>query len=437
MKPRLAAARVIAEVLRERGSLSSQLPPMLDKVAPADRALVQNLCYGTLRWQPRLAAWLSLLVDKPLRPKDSDITALLLLGLYQLEYTRIPDHAAIGETAGAARALKKAWATGLINGVLRRFQREKDDLSAQLRDNPEYTSAHPLWLLDALGQAWPEHRDALVAANNAHPPFTLRLDTRQCSREDYLKRLAENGHSAHATPFSDSGITLEEASDPLALPGFSEGWVSVQDEAAQLAAPLLGLAPGQRVLDACAAPGGKTGHILQSQPGVSLTALDSDARRLNKVRDTLVRLGVTAELIHADAAATDQWWDGKPFDRILLDAPCSASGIIRRHSDIKLLRSPAAITRLANLQAQLLDALWPLLAADGILLYATCSVLPAENSQVAEAFLARTPDAKHLPIEAPWGLAQAAGRQLLPQNGGHDGFYYCKLQKIAKCSASA
>lgn len=432
MKPRLAAARVIAEVLRERGSLSSQLPPALEKVAPTDRALVQNLCYGTLRWQPRLAAWLSLLLDKPPRAKDSDITALLLLGLYQLEYTRIPDHAAIGETAGTARALNKAWATGLINGVLRRFQREKDALSAQLRDNPEFASAHPRWLLDALGEAWPEALKDIVDANNAHPPFTLRLDTRQCPREDYLQRLAEQGLAARPTPFSDCGITLEEATDPLALPGFAGGLVSVQDEAAQLAAPLLAPAPGQRVLDACAAPGGKTAHILQSQPAVHLTALDSDARRLRKVEETLARLGASAELIHADATATGQWWRGEPFDRILLDAPCSASGIIRRHSDIKLLRSAAAITRLAGLQAQLLETLWPLLAPGGILLYATCSVLPEENTRVAEAFLARTADARHLPIEAPWGLPQAAGRQLLPRIGGHDGFYYCKLQKIAK-----
>lgn len=429
MTPRLAAARVIAEILRERGSLSSQLPPMLEKVAVTDRALVQNLCYGTLRWQPRLAAWLSLLLDKPLRAKDSDITALLLLGLYQLEYTRIPDHAAVGETAGTARSLKKPWATGLINGVLRRFQRERETLNQQLAENREFTSAHPCWLLEALEAAWPEQIDSIVDANNAHPPFTLRLHTQAYSRPAYLQQLDEQGHKAQATPYSDSGITLEEATDPLTLPGFQQGWISVQDEAAQLAAPLLELAPGQRVLDACAAPGGKTGHILQNQPKVEVTALDSDARRLDKVRDTLQRLGFEAELIHADAADTKHWWQGEAFDRILLDAPCSASGIIRRHSDIKLLRNASAITRLAQLQAQLLDALWPLLAPEGILLYATCSVLPEENTRVLEAFLARTPEARHLPIEAPWGFAQPAGRQLLPHSGGHDGFYYCKLQK--------
>jgi 16S rRNA (cytosine967-C5)-methyltransferase len=430
LKPRVAAARALAELLRGKGSLSSALPVWQSKVAEADRALVQQLCYGTMRYYPRLNAYLGQLLDKPLRSKDSDITALLLLGLYQLEYTRIPDHAATGETVAVARVLKKPWATKLVNGVLRRFQRGADTLREALANDAEFNTSHPRWLLDAYTKAWPDAIDQIVTANNAHPPFTLRLDLNQCSRDDYLTQLKAEAVAAQPCQYSDAGITLDEACNPTGLPGFNAGLLSVQDEAAQLAAPLLRLSPGLRVLDACAAPGGKTGHILQSQPGLNeVVALDLEERRLTRVAENLTRLQVNATTIAGDGTRPQDWWDGQVFDRILLDAPCSASGIVRRHSDIKLLRTPDDIARLAALQGELLDALWPTLAVGGLLLYATCSALPAENRDVISAFLARTTSASEDPIEAAWGHPQSNGRQLLPQQDGHDGFYYARLIK--------
>lgn len=430
MNVRTAAALVVGQVLRHQGSLSSLLPEMQAKVPERDRPLLQELCYGSLRWQPQLALYLERLLDKPLRAKDSDIQALLLLGLYQLIYTRIPDHAAIGATVDCARALKKPWATRLINGVLRRFQREREALDEQLQKYSVFSSAHPRWLLDALKTAWPEHLDTLIHANNSHPPLTLRLNPHASSRKDYLAMLAERGIEAQATSYSPVGIQLAKPCDPTGLPLFAEGGVSVQDEAAQLAALLLELAPGQRVLDACSAPGGKTGHILETEPRLAqVVALDADPRRLGRVRENLARLNLQAEVISGDAAEPSTWWNGQPFERILLDAPCSATGIIRRHPDIKYLRSPGEIAKLAQLQARLLDSLWTLLAPGGVLLYATCSIMPEENSAQIEAFLSRQPDATCDHLDVPWGMVQKAGQQLLPGAASADGFYYARLRK--------
>ena len=426
---RTAAAQVIGQILRQQGSLSSLLPINQTKVPESERAFLQELCFGTLRWQPQLDTYLQRLLDKPLRTKDSDIQALLLLGLYQLTHLRVPDHAAISETVEAARPLKKPWATKLINGVLRRFQREREDLDRQLQDDPVFTSNHPAWLLNTLQRAWPDQIEQIIAANNAHPPFSLRLNTRQESRETYLARLAETAIAAQPTPFSPVGFTLETACDPRQLPLFDAGIISVQDEAAQLTADLLLLEPGQRVLDACCAPGGKTGHILESTDDLQVVALDSDERRLGRVRENLARLNVSAQILCGDASQPSDWWDGQPFDRILLDAPCSATGIIRRHPDIKVLRSAADIAKLAQLQGKLLDSLWPLLKPDGVLLYATCSIMPDENTRVVEAFLTRQPEAVCESLDVPWGTPQHCGRQLLPNENGHDGFYYAQLRK--------
>lgn len=426
---RHAAAQVIGQILRQQGSLSSALPAIQNKVAESERPLLQELCFGTLRWQPRLDVYLQQLLDKPLRGKDSDIQALLLLGLYQLLFTRIPDHAAIGETVEVARGLKKPWATKLINGVLRRFQREQERIDQQLLNNPVFNTAHPSWLLQRIEQAWPDDVGAIITANNAHPPLTLRLDPQQQERNAYLAELRALNIEATATRFSPLGITLAQARDPRSLPLFTEGGVSVQDEAAQLSANLLELAAGQRVLDACCAPGGKTGHILQSQAGLTVHALDSDERRLQRVRENLARLNVEAKILCGDASQPDTWWDGEGFDRILLDAPCSATGIVRRHPDIKQLRTPEDIQRLAVLQGAILDGLWPLLKPGGILLYATCSIMPEENTQVVEAFLTRQSNVTCDQLDVDWGLPQACGRQLLPTAQGHDGFYYASLRK--------
>lgn len=432
MNPRLAAARALAAVLSGKASLNSSLPAQLDKVEERDRGLTQDLAFGTARWQPRLDLLAAQLLQKPFKSADADVQALLLVGLYQLFYTRIPAHAAIGETVGCADKLKKPWAKGLLNAVLRRAQREGEALLAGMERDPVVRTAHPRWLQKSLKAFWPEQWEAICAANNAHPPMILRVNRRHHNRDAYLALLAEAGVGASACQYSRDGIILAEACDVRGLPGFAEGWVSVQDEAAQLSADLLELAPGQRVLDACCAPGGKTCHLLEAEPGLAhMTAIDLEAKRLTRVRENLDRLQLDAELIACDARDTASWWDGKPFQRILLDAPCSATGVIRRHPDIKLTRQAEDIPALATLQGELLDALWPTLEVGGMLLYATCSSLPTENTEVIDAFLARTPGARELDLATEAGLRQPHGRQLLAQEGGHDGFYYAKLIKIA------
>jgi len=432
MNPRLAAAKALAAVLNGKASLNSSLPTQLDKVEDRDRGFTQDLAFGTARWQPRLSALAAKLLQKPFKAADADVEALLLVGLYQLLYTRVPAHAAIGETVGCADKLKKPWAKALLNAVLRRAQRESEALLAELEHDPVVRTAHPRWLQKSLKAFWPQQWEAICAANNAHPPMILRVNRRHHQRDAYLKLLSDAGLSATPCAYSVDGIVLETAPDVRGLPGFAEGWISGQDEAAQLAADLLDLAPGQRVLDACCAPGGKTCHILEVEKDLAqVVAVDLEAKRLVRVRENLARLGLSAELIAADGRDTATWWDGKPFQRILLDAPCSATGEIRRHPDIKLTRQADDIAALAALQGELLDALWPTLEVGGILLYATCSTLPTENTEVIEAFLARTSGARELDLATAAGIKQPHGRQLLAQEGGHDGFYYAKLIKIA------
>lgn len=432
MNPRLAAAKALAAVLNGKASLNSSLPVQLDKVEDRDRGFTQDLAFGTARWQPRLSALAAKLLQKPFKAADADVEALLLVGFYQLLYTRVPAHAAIGETVGCADKLKKPWAKALLNAVLRRAQRESEGLLAELEHDPVVRTAHPRWLQKSLKAFWPQQWEAICAANNAHPPMILRVNRRHHSRDAYLQLLSEAGIDAAPCVYSIDGIVLQAATDVRSLPGFAEGWISVQDEAAQLAADLLDLAPGQRVLDACCAPGGKTCHILEVEKDLGgVVAVDLEAKRLVRVRENLARLGLSAELIAADGRDTATWWDGKPFQRILLDAPCSATGVIRRHPDIKLTRQPDDIAALAVLQGELLDALWPTLEVGGILLYATCSTLPTENTEVIEAFLARTSGARELDLATTAGIKQLHGRQLLAQEGGHDGFYYAKLIKIA------
>ncbi|GLH20705.1 MAG: 16S rRNA (cytosine(967)-C(5))-methyltransferase RsmB [Pseudomonas atacamensis] len=432
MNPRLAAAKALAAVLSGKASLNSSLPTQLDKVEDRDRGFTQDLAFGTARWQPRLSALAEKLLQKPFKAADADVEALLLVGLYQLLYTRVPAHAAIGETVGCADKLKKPWAKGLLNAVLRNAQRESETIFAELERDPVVRTAHPRWLQKSLKAFWPQQWEAICAANNAHPPMILRVNRRHHSRDAYLALLGEAGIAATPCVYSRDGIVLEAAADVRSLPGFAEGWISVQDEAAQLAADLLDLAPGQRVLDACCAPGGKTCHILEAEPALAgVVAVDLEAKRLVRVKENLERLGLDAELIAADGRDIDKWWDGKPFQRILLDAPCSATGVIRRHPDIKLTRQPDDIVALAQLQGELLDAMWKTLEVGGILLYATCSTLPTENTEVIAAFLERTPGARELDLATAAGIKQPHGRQLLAQQGGHDGFYYAKLIKIA------
>lgn len=422
---RTLAVRILADVIKGERSLAA-FPPA-PNLSQQDRALLQELCFGTCRYFFELQAILRQLLPKPLKSKDSDVLALLYLGLYQLTHTRIPDHAAIGATVEAAAGLKKPWAKGLVNGVLRNAQRQLPSLNSQ---NKEGEFNHPQWLIKLLQEAWPDQWQTVLASNDQRPPFTLRVNRLHNTRDDYLAVLQREEIKAVACPFSSDGITLAEPRPVQDLPGFQQALVSVQDEAAQLAADVLELAPGQRVLDACAAPGGKTCHILEREPTLEeVIALDVDAERLTRIRENLQRLGLSATLRTADAAQLDNWWDGRPFDRILLDAPCSATGVIRRHPDIKLLRRPDDIDKLAALQRKLLAELWRTLQPNGALIYATCSVLPQENENNVAAFMAEHADAEHIVIKAEWGHKRSFGRQLLPQDGGHDGFYYAVLRK--------
>lgn len=431
--PRAVAVSVLTRVLQDGQSLSSLLPHSFHTLPPERRALAQELSYGTLRWAPRLQAILDMLLDKPLKSKDSDIYSLLLHGLYQLAYMDIPPHAAVSETVAVTGLLKKGWAKGLVNAVLRRFQREQTTLEQKIQTDPVAASAHPAWLLQLLQQAWPDKWQAIVQANNQRPPMVLRVNRNQTSRDDYLVELRAEGLSAAPSPHALEALTLEKAVNVEQLPGFARGRVSVQDSAAQLAAHLVAPRAGMRVLDACAAPGGKTGHLLEICQDIELIALDIEEKRLQRVEENLQRLGLSATLVAADAAHAE-WWDGKPFDRILLDAPCSATGVIRRHPDIKLLRLPDDIPRLVALQAAILKNLWPMLAPGGMLVYATCSILPQENAGQLANFLANHDDAREQTITADWGHAAEVGRQILPGQDGMDGFFYACIEKDDKNS---
>ena len=430
MDVRTAAAHALDAVMRQGRSLSTVLPAWQEKIHPKDRALLQELCYGVLRWYPRLDALAAQLLEKPFKAKDSDVHALILLGLYQMFYLRVPDHAAVSATVAVTNSLKKPWARGLVNAVLRNFQRQHEALLAALDDDPVSRWAHPHWLIEKLRAAYPEQWQAVLEANNQHPPLVLRINHAKARRDDYRQQLLANGIESEPTPYSEDGLILTRAVDVESLPGFAEGKVSVQDSAAQLAAELLAAQPGERILDACAAPGGKTAHVLERQPTVQMVALDQDAARLERLHENLQRLQLSATVIIGDAAEPQSWWDGQLFDRIMLDAPCSATGVIRRHPDIKLLRRSEDITQLAELQGRILRALWPLLKPGGVLLYITCSVLPQENVRQLLSFCRDQDDAHEEPLSsAEWGMAQAIGRQILPGQAGMDGFYYACLRK--------
>jgi 16S rRNA (cytosine967-C5)-methyltransferase len=426
---RAAAAGVIGDVLDGR-SLNQALPSRLSQVSERNRGLLQQLCYGTLRRSPRLQAILGQLLDKPLRDKDRDLQGLLLCGLYQLDSMRVPDHAAVGATVGATRVLKKHWAKGLVNAVLRRYLREREQLIQGLE--PAAAVSHPPWLFHKIMQQWPAAAAAIIEANNQQPPMTLRVNEHRLSRPDYLAALLNQGIAATAGSLSPHAILLAHPTDVWELPAFTAGAVSVQDEAAQMAALLLQAGAGERVLDACAAPGGKTCHILELQPHLAeLVAMDIDALRLHKVSENLQRLSLEATLLTGDAAHPPAQLGPGSFDRILVDAPCSASGVIRRHPDVKLLRRESDIGQLAEQQRCILMGLWPLLKTGGTLLYATCSILDEENSQVVQRFLADQGNAQLFHANVSWGEAATCGRQLLPSTGGPDGMFYALIHKTA------
>ena len=424
---RFSAAKALSRVMKGE-SLGTALPAVEEPFASRDLALLRQLCYTTMRHWFTLNARLDHLLSKPLKAKDSDVKALMLVGLSQLTYMRVPAHAAISETVNATTLLKKPWARGLVNAVLRNAQRQAEELN-NLELDKAVVCELPAWFYGKVAKAWPEQLASVVAGTNSQAPMTLRINSHKTSRSEYLKQLSTADIAANKCCYSDHGIQLEKATDVNLLPGFAEGLVSVQDEAAQLSAAMLECQPGDRVLDACAAPGGKTCHILESTESLDMTALDLEPVRLERVAENLKRLQLKAKLVQGDASQPSQWWDDKPYDRILLDAPCSATGVIRRHPDIKCLRRPEDIVQLAELQGRILDTMWSLLKPGGTLVYATCSILPEENSKQMKSFLARTDNAVQDTPIAGCGLDTGFGMQLLPKTGEHDGFFYCRLRK--------
>ena len=427
MNTRLIAAKVLTSVIRDGQSLTAALNNTLGVVeSDKDRAFIQALCYGVCRNFHRLDYILSQMLDKPLN--DLDVTALALIGLYQLKFMRVKSHAAVSETVLAAR--KKPWAKALINALLRSYLRGQEGFEQKADNVKSALVSHPDWLIQQIEQDWPMQAQQIFQQNNEQPPMALRVNLANISQDQYLQKLRDQGIEAEAVSFCRSAILLNKPAVVDILPGFSEGWVSVQDTAAQLAAELLDVQIGHRVLDVCAAPGGKAAHILEHQPKVrELVAVDIDKLRLQRVNDNFQRLKLSAKLIVGDASKPEDWWDGQLFDRILLDVPCSALGVIRRHPDIKLLRRAEDISTLQVLQQRIMTAVWPLLAPGGIMLYATCSILKQENEQQIEAFLATNANAIEVPINADWGLVRRYGRQILTGESAMDGFYYALIRK--------
>lgn len=426
---RSVAARVLAAVISEQRSLTAVLAEHIKLVEERDRGFCQQLCYGVIRWQPRLTLIADKLLKKPLKTKDTDIHALLLIGLYQLSELKTPPHAAISETVNAAKQLSKQWAGGLLNACLRNYQRQQNEIDAAIETDKQAIYAHPQWLLERYQLDWPEQWQQICEANNQQPPMMLRVNRQQNDRDRYLQLLAAEGIEARAMDAGNEAVLLTSPCDVHKLPGFFDGMASVQDGAAQLVASLLDIQPGQRILDACAAPGGKTGHILEQAPDNQVIALDISDKRLESIAENLSRLSLSASLAAADAADTGLWWDGEAFDRILIDAPCTGSGVIRRHPDIKLLRRPEDIDQLAATQQQLLDNLWPLLKPGGLMVYTTCSAFKQENEQQIEAFLQRHPDAGEVRPDRPPAQPRPFGFQRLPGDDVMDGFYYACLQR--------
>jgi len=436
---RAAAARAVDDVLTRGRSLDDALADHEDGVAGEDRALYRLLCYGTLRSHWRLRAQLAPCLKKPLPARDGVIDALLAIGLYQLTDTRVAQHAAVQLTVEAARLLGRPRLAGLVNAVLRRLLR--DGLPAPVSPTPEVRYDHPAWLIERLRRDWPDDVEAILAANNTRAPMWLRVNRRREAAGAYLGRLGAGdddpaGPAGYLEPGWDQAIRLAEPVAVEALPGFADGVVSVQDAAAQVPAPWLLADGGRHILDACAAPGGKTAHLAEiAPPGSTLTAVDINPQRAADITAGLARLGLHATVRVGDASKPQDWWDSVPYDRILVDAPCSATGVIRRHPDIKHLRRDTDIGALAALQQAILDALWPLLAPGGRLLYVTCSVLRQENDDVIGAFRARHPDVTEstvLPNNNIRDLMKRTpgGYQILPGCGCMDGFYFSCLEKV-------
>lgn len=426
---RALAAQALADIALHGMSLREAMEQRAPKLRdPRDRALLMALLSDGARWWLRFDAALDRLLEKPLRRKEPEIHALLVLGLVQLEILQLQDYAAVAATVEATRALNRPRLAGLVNAVLRRWQRERTELLADLDAQPQTRYAMPPWLANAIAADWPAHVDAVLADSNREPPLMLRANRRRVTRDALIEQLRANDYNAEPHPWLADGIVLPHSSDVTRMPGFAQGLFAVQDGAAQVAVDVADVHDGQRVLDACAAPGGKACHLLE-RADITLTAVEFDAARTTRIRQNLERLGLQADVRVGDAGDPSGWWDGKPFDRILIDAPCSATGVLRRRPDVRLHRRASDIDALVAQQQRILAALWPLLAPGGRLVYVTCSLLRSENEAVASNFLSRHADAKSSALQLPIGQAAATGWQILPGDGDLDGMYYAVLER--------
>lgn len=451
MNLRALAAELIYEVLDKHRSLNEILPRSQFRCKnEEDRALLQAMSFGVLRVYPRLQFMVNQLLKQPLKAKDNIVLYLICLGIFQLNEMRVPSYAAISETVEAARHLKKPWAVGVINATLRTFQRRSEDILNIVHGNKQAWTAHPEWLMERIQHDWPQYAESIFEANNAIPPLVLRINLEKSDRDAYVEKL-KNFESQESTKdmaklpdFPPSAVILKTPREVTKLPGYEEGLFSVQDAASQCAAFFLDLKPNLRILDACAAPGGKATHILEQTKHCELIAVDIAKERTDKIIENLKRLQLTATVVTEDIKKFAAKCDKGTFDRILLDAPCSALGVIRRHPDIKYLRNPQDISRLALQQLELLHCLWPLLKSKGLLLYATCSILPEENQEVIRQFLKEQPEAVPLPMdidkdkmnlrldktsEVTFGVSVDIGLQVLPGQNDMDGFYYARIGK--------
>jgi len=431
VNPRAVAAHCIHQVIYQGKSLTDVLQQeTVANLEDADRGLVKDICFGSLRWHYAIDTMLDELLSKPLKKKDKDVECLIRVGLYQLQYQHTADHAAVNETVKASKKLNKPWSKSLINGVLRSYTRKKDIIFKKIKPH----TAFPYWIIKRVKHAWPQQWKDILAASNQRAPMTLRVNHTKISTNDYISELNRIGIEATQHIHVPSAIELKQPVNVHKLPDFMKGYVSVQDASAQLAAHLLDCQKGMKVLDACAAPGGKTGHIAESAKPLELIAIDNVPHRLALVKDNLDRLGQQATLIEADASDLAAWYQGdlakEGFDRILLDAPCSALGVMRRHPDIKVLRQDSDIASLVALQQHLLETLWGILKPGGRILYATCSILPDENDQQIKQFVSKhSSEISVVSLEAEWGKRCEYGRQIFPDHDNMDGFYYSLLEK--------
>jgi 16S rRNA (cytosine967-C5)-methyltransferase len=439
VSPTISVRALAAEALADIALSGHSLREVADRALPRlpdsrDRALLTALLNDGARWWPRFDAALDRLLDKPIRRNEPVIHALLVTGLVQLEILELPAYAAVAATVEAVRELRRPRLAGLVNAVLRRWQRERETLSAALDAEPATRHAHPAWLAQAIARDWPEQADEVLASANKEPPLMLRANRRRTDRGELAERLRAAGQAAELHPWLADGLVLPHSTDVTRLPGFDEGHFAVQDGSAQVPADLLELADGQRVLDACAAPGGKACHALE-RATLDLFAVELEAKRAPRIRQNLARLGLEAQLVVGDASDVSQWWDGRLFDRVMIDAPCSATGVIRRRPDVRLHRRATDIDALVAQQERILAACWETLAPGGRLLYVTCSLLRRENEGVVNTFLATRADASAVPISLPVGQAAAVGWQILPGNGDLDGMYYALLEKSRTSAA--